>query len=133
MLVACAGAWLISAGCANFMEDVMHPGRRHARERAALMREHERDVAAREKKYAEMTRQQYVAEHEDMLTEPVKEAILSGRVRLGMIADEVRASVGKPNRINRSVGSWGVHEQWVYDGGNIYLENGVVASFQDRG
>jgi len=56
-----------------------------------------------------------------------------GGVRLGMTADQVRkSSWGKPSSINRSVGSYGVHEQWVYGGNNyIYLENGRVTSIQN--
>jgi hypothetical protein len=56
-----------------------------------------------------------------------------GGVRVGMTAEQVRASNwGKPEKINRSTGSYGVHEQWVYGSGNyIYLENGAVSSIQN--
>ncbi|WP_180287760.1 hypothetical protein [Janthinobacterium sp. 35] len=50
-----------------------------------------------------------------------------------MTAKQVRASNwGGPESVNRSTGTYGVHEQWVYGGGNyIYLENGVVTSIQN--
>lgn len=56
-----------------------------------------------------------------------------GGVRIGMTAKQVRASNwGGPESINRSTGRFGVHEQWVYGGGNyIYLENGSVTSIQN--
>lgn len=56
-----------------------------------------------------------------------------GGVRIGMTAKQVRASNwGGPESINRSTGSYGTHEQWVYGGGNyIYFENGVVSSIQN--
>lgn len=56
-----------------------------------------------------------------------------GGVSIGMTAKQVRASNwGGPESINRSTGSYGTHEQWVYGGGNyIYFENGVVSSIQN--
>lgn len=65
-----------------------------------------------------------------------KSAVSRGEVALGMTSDQVRLSRGRPSDVNRSVGSWGVHEQWVYRKTNlkneyVYLENGVVTSWQD--
>ena len=40
-------------------------------------------------------------------------------------------ALGSPKDINRSVGSWGTHEQWVYDGEYLYFENGKLTSWQD--
>lgn len=53
-------------------------------------------------------------------------------IRLGMTDDEVIRRWGDPEKINRSVGSWGVHEQWVFSSGNyLYFENGILTSWQD--
>lgn len=54
--------------------------------------------------------------------------------RPGMTAQEVRGSAwGSPDKINRDTYSWGVKEQWVYDGrGYVYLEDGVVTSVSER-
>ena len=62
-------------------------------------------------------------------------AIARGRIMVGMTASQVRRSWGSPSKVNRSVGSYGTHEQWVYDRGiaksqYVYLENGVVSSIQ---
>ncbi|GGE82108.1 hypothetical protein [Massilia psychrophila] len=56
-----------------------------------------------------------------------------GGVSIGMTPGQVRASNwGKPDKINRSTGSYGVHEQWVYGSNSyIYLENGFVRSIQN--
>ena len=54
--------------------------------------------------------------------------------RIGMSAKTVREKTkfGPPNDINRTVGKWGVHEQWVYGNGvYLYFENGILTSFQD--
>lgn len=60
------------------------------------------------------------------------QAMLPG-VKLGMTAKTVREETnwGIPKAINRSVGKWGVHEQWVYDGGYLYFENGKLTSYQN--
>jgi len=48
-----------------------------------------------------------------------------------MTEDMVLMSIGPPDDINRTIGSWGVHEQWVYTGRYLYFKNGVLKSFQD--
>ena len=48
-----------------------------------------------------------------------------------MTKEMLYESWGMPNDINRTVGSWGVHEQCVYTSAYVYIENGVVTSLQD--
>ena len=61
--------------------------------------------------------------------------ILGKGYAIGWTEDMIRESLGIPYDINRSVGSWGVHEQWIYrmdyETIYIYFENGKVRSFQD--
>ena len=64
--------------------------------------------------------------------------IFNNKVTLGMTKDQVMLSWGQPDDINRTVGSWGVNEQWVYkksrDMSNwkyLYLKNGRLTSWQD--
>jgi hypothetical protein len=62
-------------------------------------------------------------------------ATAAGRVTRGMTAAQVRSAWGRPTKINSTTGSYGTHEQWIYDRGDfrsqyIYLQNGVVTSFQ---
>ena len=53
-------------------------------------------------------------------------------VAIGMSRqDALDSSWGRPRSINRSTFSFGVHEQWVYDGGYLYFENGVLTSIQN--
>lgn len=52
-------------------------------------------------------------------------------VTLGMPEELVYLAVGKPIRVNRSVGRYGVHLQLVYGGSYIYVRNGFVSSWQD--
>lgn len=53
-------------------------------------------------------------------------------VRIGMTQEDVMASSwGKPQRINKSIYSFGVHEQWVYGGSNyLYFKDGILDSIQ---
>lgn len=58
--------------------------------------------------------------------------IFNKKIWLGMTKDMTLASWGEPNNINRTVGKWGIHEQWVYGSGNyLYFENGKLTSWQD--
>jgi hypothetical protein len=60
------------------------------------------------------------------------ENIFAGKVWIGMIDSLAKESWGDPEDINRTVGSWGVREQWVYSNENyLYFENGVLTSWQN--
>ena len=50
---------------------------------------------------------------------------------IGMTREMATISLGSTNDINRTVGSWGVHEQWVYDNLYLYFENGILTSYQN--
>lgn len=48
-------------------------------------------------------------------------------VTIGMSTEEVlQSSWGRPVDINRTRYSWGVKEQWVYDGGYLYFTDGKL-------
>lgn len=57
----------------------------------------------------------------------------SGTYWRGMSKKMAIDGVGKPDEINKTTGSWGIHEQWVYRKKGIYLyfENGKLTSYQD--
>jgi len=60
----------------------------------------------------------------------VESAIHQKRVLVGMTEDELIRAKGRPTHINASSGGF---DQWVYGGGlYVYLERGVVKSFQER-
>ena len=68
-----------------------------------------------------------------MWTKKINKHIEEGKIFIGMSAEQVVASWGEPDDINRSVGRWGVHEQWVYRSASTYLyfEGDKLTSFQD--
>lgn len=58
--------------------------------------------------------------------------ILKGEVQTGMTAEMCRESWGEPDDINKTIGSWGTHEQWCYNwGGYLYIENGKLTAIQN--
>jgi hypothetical protein len=64
---------------------------------------------------------------------PAELAQVAGmKIGLGMSEDAMLCAWGPPGRANRSVGSWGVHIQYVYESANVYVENGKVTSWQDQ-
>jgi len=87
----------------------------------------------------------YIAGHAD-IDDSTRQAILGGKVRLGMTSEQVRASWGPPWRVNRYHA--GRREQWVYGycravlcigerdpdfmaTNYIYLDNGIVVDWQE--
>lgn len=60
-------------------------------------------------------------------------AIKENKVFIGMRKEQVRASWGVPDDNNRTVGPWGVHEQWIYgdNGSYLYFQNDKLTSWQD--
>lgn len=67
-----------------------------------------------------------------VLKNPDYSLIKAGSIKLGLSSCAARAVMGAdPQRINRSVGSYGVHEQWVYGDMYLYFEDGILTSWQD--
>ncbi len=89
--------------------------------------------AAQEKKEREKAVQDRRTRIIKIYGEATGKRILDGKIWLGMTDKMARDSWGSPYDINRSVGSYGVHEQWVYRkyDANLYFENGVLTSWQD--
>lgn len=59
--------------------------------------------------------------------------ILNKEFWLGMTSSMAIQSLGFPDKTNKSVGSWGTHEQWIYRSKdlNLYFENGKLTSWQN--
>jgi len=61
----------------------------------------------------------------------VRQKIFQEEIWIGMTSEMVIDSQGRPKDINKTVGSWGVHEQWVYENNTyLYLENDRLTSWQ---
>lgn len=58
--------------------------------------------------------------------------IMDGKVKLGFTKAMCEEAWGKPSDINKSSGSWGTSEQWVYGNGNyLYFKNGKLTSIDN--
>lgn len=62
--------------------------------------------------------------------EQVAQRIMNKEYWIGMTSAQAIESLGSPKTNNESVSSWGRKEQWVYNGFNLYFENGVMTSYQ---
>ncbi len=98
------------------------------------------DEANRQKAWAKKEAEEERAWKREMLRlSMLPDAISAENILLGMTKEQARAKFGHPNDINRSVGHWGVHEQWVYknmmaepgDVCYLYFENGILTSWQN--
>jgi hypothetical protein len=61
----------------------------------------------------------------------IQRLIKDGKIFIGMTKEQVVLSWGEPDDINKSVGPWGVHEQWVYNSSYLYFENERLTSYQN--
>ena len=66
----------------------------------------------------------------------VKQDILKGIIKIGMTKDQVLASWGKPDDINKTVTQYNTHEQWVYNSGSyysryLYFDGDQLTSWQE--
>jgi hypothetical protein len=53
-------------------------------------------------------------------------------VSIGMTQEEVLQSMwGKPQKVNKTINGYGTSEQWVYDGGYLYFDNGKLTTIQN--
>ena len=61
--------------------------------------------------------------------------IFVGHVKLGFTDTMCKLALGEPDDINKTTGSWGEHQQWVYRKSDktkyLYFENGVLTSVQE--
>jgi hypothetical protein len=56
--------------------------------------------------------------------------VMNGVIWIGASRDAVWDSWGQPDKINKTIGRYGTHEQWVYGDQYIYLDNGKVTTIQ---
>ena len=93
----------------------------------------ERDLKeAKERKEREQREREQKASEEKRIREEKARKKKEGVV-IGMSKQDVLdSSWGKPQKINRTTTSYGVHEQWVYNGYNyLYFEDDKLVSIQN--
>lgn len=60
------------------------------------------------------------------------ETICTSKIMIGMTEEDLILSWGRPEKINKTVVSGIVSEQYVYNNQYVYVENGKVTSFQSQ-
>lgn len=76
-------------------------------------------------------KQEYKKFLTDKFGKNIGEDLFNGYYWVGMTVEMVSISLGNPNNINKTVGDWGIHEQWVYSNLYLYFENGILTSYQN--
>jgi len=103
-------------------EDKLRTGRIALAQKRSLEQKQE-DEAKRQKRREQLT---------DKYGETLAQRIINGEIWLGMTAQMVIDSWGYPAKNNKSVGSWGVNEQWIFPSAYLYLKNGILNSWQTK-
>jgi hypothetical protein len=108
------------------------------KERQRILEQEERNrhlklKAEERKKQEQIEREEYIKRIIGKYGIETGQKLLNGQYWIGMTDEMARVSLGAPNDINKTVGSWGVHEQWIYRADDIYLyfENGILTSYQN--
>ena len=57
--------------------------------------------------------------------------IVEGKVRIGMTKAMCEEAWGTPDKINKTIGPWGTHEQWVYGSSYLYFEENKLTTIQN--
>ncbi len=99
---------------------------KEAEEQELKKLERQQKLKTKKAEYAELEKG-YIKKYGERIYNKLKQ----GHYWIGMNREMATISLGRPNDINRSVGPWGVHEQWVYDSLYLYFENGKLTSFQE--
>ena len=88
----------------------------------------EKELNAKKKKaeYAELQKE-YIKKYGQKTYNKLRK----GDYWIGMTTAMAGISLGSPKKVNSTVGSWGDHEQWVYDNFNLYFEDGILTSYQN--
>jgi hypothetical protein len=91
------------------------------------------EVDAEEERATRAIRQEFVAKWRKMgWSQRAIDAVLAGKIYLGMNKDMVIEAWGRPDDINRTIVPGKTHEQWVYGlGSYVYFENGIVTAIQN--
>ena len=60
----------------------------------------------------------------------LKKLMTERRFQVGMTAQEVKLSLGEPQKINQFGDAGGTSEQWIYGDTYLYFTAGILKSFQ---
>ena len=70
-----------------------------------------------------------------MLTKKLKRSfylINNGKIQLGMNKEQVKLSWKEPKKVNKTIRSGIISEQWIYESQYLYFENGILTTMQNH-
>ncbi len=56
---------------------------------------------------------------------------MQSKVQIGMSKEMCIESWGEPTKINRTITSGSIHEQWVYYKSYLYFDDGILSGIQN--
>lgn len=78
----------------------------------------------------QISSREYVSQHPE-LSDSLKNTILNNKVHIGMTKEQVRASWGEPDEINKTILKDSTHEQWCYGNYNfLYFKDDILEAAQ---
>jgi hypothetical protein len=121
----------ISLGDTNLLSPMTHPFKAFFAETDPETERKSQELAAEKelKKQMKTLRDKY---KKYKWSKKVWDSIETGKVFIGMMKLQATLAWGEPKSVNRTIGSWGEHEQWVYTHKSyLYFENGILKSIQN--
>ena len=119
-------------------EEMLAAAERYKEEEERSRLETEKILKEIDDYYADIENQRIENIANSEYSEEQKKRLREKSIWLNMTTKQAVMSLGKPMEINRTMGSWGTHEQWVYylDIDQIYMkllyfENGLLMAVQD--
>lgn len=78
----------------------------------------------------------YELNHHPEWPDSIKQAIMNGKLLIGMTRDQVLASWGTNYKVNKTIDKDGAHEEWIYryyskNATHLYFENDVLTTIQN--
>jgi hypothetical protein len=113
----------------KFVADIQAQRQREQQQRMAT-------IAAQQERERKQREEAQTRERNECLERSVVPAsevalVRAEKIQLGMSEAALLCSWGRPQSVNRSVGVWGEHKQYIYGRVYVYVENGKVTSWQD--
>lgn len=106
-----------------------------AKARAEAIAKEKAAKARAEREAWEQSRAGQLCKEHPTWTKEECQDIENKKIWIGMTKEQAIESWGRPYDVNKSVGSWGVHEQWVLRDSiytpYLYFENGILTSWQN--
>jgi hypothetical protein len=95
-------------------------------------RKEQEELSVEQNKQRQEYQRKRVTNLENKYGSKIAQDIINGLIWIGMTDEMAKESLGEPSKINRTVTTYLVSEQWVYNSRvYLYFENGILTAWQD--